>query len=958
MATSKTEKKSNLAKMDFLKSLTLLQFIGSRGRSRQPQQAQPQATGQGGSSINPITVNVNLGREKDWATIIFILTAYFIWLIDLSPGGIFGKPYKGFIFDAIVLTKVNWIGVGTSLIVTLFLLADVFMSLKKRGEDESFRYVIEMGLIALINGSTLAAYYWQAFTNPVLNISFLAVGIFTIGYLLYKKGLASVHGADLITYWTMVLTYSFFWTIWNWSSNYKAIIHMAFITLFMLLYLRKKEDINLNKLYLFTAIFLILDFYAYSYDLTIPFTKLSFPILVILTSFYCVFFTKSTFALINGILWSLAFVLLWVLPSPAYAQEIGVDFQERQSGGFINELIDPLAKAWEAFNLKITGRLDVATGGLYSAQVEKNQFEPLGVFLDKVRAAQPKFYPDEPVTIWSSIKSRTLSDPVVVRFNCFRYGKDNSRIGIRDDKIGSVNLNEGKLIPDRPFTVFTLEEKDVECTFNKDKFQPGTNPVTISAQYNFVTSAYQEVRFIDRARYQAMIKENLDSLKEFGITDKNPKTIYTNGPVEIKEIIQNPIPVDLESQVLPNLGVTLTNRDKIMDKQGKTVGQWQGKILNIEELAIVVPKGIKIEGAGCNPVPFTDYKKEDCLNSCRKTCTETCEEYDKDKQKDVKDRCLTNCADKGPKSEITRKCDNECNILFKDEEGLTDYSGYQLDTQFIKKLPVERRKTVYEDIGRFTQFGCRLTLTPDVLEEGVGITRKYIRVRAKYNYLLENTYSVSVEAIPTPTELDYEPFEDAPEYPKFKRPQTDFIPSNIDLDGYFRSKNSELAGIGQCLRDTEKEKNVPILVILSIANLESDKSGGQWSTLSGLAQVNYNLFGIKCSTNYINNICTFTDKRECCKGWSKTKADIIYEPNAPNVYKAYKNNCESIRDFAKLIAENPRYKIAMDFNKNPEEMIKKIGEAGYATDPTWASKVIARMNIIKNDILKAGAVIS
>ena len=479
-----------------------------------------------------------------------------------------------------------------------------------------------------------------------------------------------------------------------------------------------------------------------------------------------------------------------------------------------------------------------------------------------------------------------------------------------------IDDNEGSIEPKRPFTVFTLEEKDVECTFNPDlknpKFQPGANPITISAQYNFVTSAYQEVRFIDRGRYQAMIKENLDPLQEFGITDKNPKTIYTNGPVDIKEIIQNPVTVDLSSSVLPNLGIKLENRDKITDKQGRTVGQWQGKILNIDELAIVVPKGIKIAGAGCTPAPFIDFKKEDCLNSCRKTCTDTCEEYDKDKQKDVKDKCLANCLDTSAQSVVTRKCNDECDILFKDEEGLTEYSGYQLDTKFIKNLPEERRKSVYEDIGRFTQFGCRLVLNNDILEEGSSITRKYIRVRAKYNYLLESTYSVPIEQIPSSTTIIY----------------ITYTPSNTDIDTYFKEKKSPMEGLGQCMKEAEQRTKVPVLLMLGVAGQENSFAKSQ------LALQSKNIFSITCGSYVTSGKCKLADKNACCKDW------VTYKGTTKS-FRQYQDFCESVNDFADLISDPLKlYAEAMKYTGNPVKMVEEMMKAGYAEEgQSWANGV-------------------
>ena len=165
--------------------------------------------------------------------------------------------------------------------------------------------------------------------------------------------------------------------------------------------------------------------------------------------------------------------------------------------------------------------------------------------------------------------------------------------------------------------------------------------------------------------------------------------------------------------------------------------------MKIEELAIIAPKGIKISGENCKPAPFKDYTKENCYQSCKKTCKETCEEHaDTNKKKECEDGC-----DLGYPTDLSVKCTDECDILFKDEAGASDYTGYQLD---VKSEKLKERKGVFEEIGRFTQFGCRLMLEPDVLELNVPITTKFIRARAKYKYLVESTYSVPVEPVPGP----------------------------------------------------------------------------------------------------------------------------------------------------------------------------------------------------------------
>jgi len=171
-----------------------------------------------------------------------------------------------------------------------------------------------------------------------------------------------------------------------------------------------------------------------------------------------------------------------------------------------------------------------------------------------------------------------------------------------------------------------------------------------------------------------------------------------------------------------------------------------------------------------------------------------------------------------------------------------------------------------------------------------------------------------------------------------------YIPSNTEIDAYLKNINSPLAGIGQCIIDSEKRTKVPAIVILGVTIHESNYGK------SGLAQKSKNLFGIKCSQNYISNICTFSDKKECCKVWDKTALDLKYELNALNAYRIYQNWCESVNDFTDLISKFSRYKEAMQHTDNPELMITKIREAGYATDPNWARGITSIMRIAQNEI--------
>ena len=778
------------------------------------------------------------------------------------------------------------------------------------------------------------------------------IGFGAIIFLLWtykKKGIQSPL-PNFLSYLFMSFVFSFFWVNNGWIKNPKAIIHAAYIIFFGFLYIMPREK-NPVFWHILIPSMLIIDFYGYGALFGSDLLVVKFiPVLVLFVITYCYQKTKSWYAMTTFVL-IVTLILILSLQATGYEGST-FTFTPQEGGPTFSSFMET---AFGKTKDVIASQLDVATGGLFRGIVEKNQYESLGVYFANVKPADPRFYNDEPVTIWGTIRSKTYQEPVIVNFKCFRW-KDNKRIPAE------------KYMPDT-FPVFQLEESDVECTFQQkegSQLDLGYNTIIFSAEYNFATNAYQKAYFIDRERYRAMVRENLDPFTEFGIKDKKPASVSTNGPVEIGINMQPLTGVSSTYQVAPTLGVSLFNRKEIQDKDKRLITKWEGKIKNVAELIILTPPGVVIPNIGecekekfkdgkcpCNR-PFKTYKVGDCEDSCKKQVKEPCDNSctTKDSAGTIKtdENCIKEC------DSTAKKCNKECTFLFTPDpgEGSADqkYNAYALDVEAITY------RDEYKDIDKFKTFLCRIEPKPEVLGNSP-ITTRYFRVRARYNYLLENSVKITVEQAPTPL-ADTIPFEDIDVAPFIKsRPAPELYagyPSNTDIDKYFKSKNSDLTGIGQCIKDVEQQTKVPATVILAVANLESRDFRPE--KLSGLAKLNYNLFGIKCSEYYRNVLCTFGDRKQCCKGYSKTSLDITYEPNASNVYRAYPNYCESVKDFANLISTSDRYKSSMDFVSNPQEMVKRIGKAGYATDPAWPGKVIARMSIIEEEIKKSSSVVT
>ena len=61
-------------------------------------------------------------------------------------------------------------------------------------------------------------------------------------------------------------------------------------------------------------------------------------------------------------------------------------------------------------------------------------------------------------------------------------------------------------------------------------------------------------------------------------------------------------------------------------------------------------------------------------------------------------------------------------------------------------------------------------------------------------------------------------------------------------------------------------------------------------------------------------------------------------------FRAYNSIAESFVDHGKFFLENARYTAAMAATNDPRQFAIEINRAGYATDPSYASKLIGLMD--------------
>ena len=129
-----------------------------------------------------------------------------------------------------------------------------------------------------------------------------------------------------------------------------------------------------------------------------------------------------------------------------------------------------------------------------------------------------------------------------------------------------------------------------------------------------------------------------------------------------------------------------------------------------------------------------------------------------------------------------------------------------------------------------------------------------------------------------------------------------------------------------------KELGVDAEVIIAIAALETGW-GKHLPTDNGGSSNNY--FGIKADNRWA--------------GENVTSQTLEFEENTFNElkqsFRAYENMKESFNDFANFILNNERYSQALEFAHDTKRFLQEIQNAGYATDPKYADKIL---NVLGN----------
>ncbi|MDY0962515.1 flagellar assembly peptidoglycan hydrolase FlgJ [Massilia sp. CFBP9026] len=133
----------------------------------------------------------------------------------------------------------------------------------------------------------------------------------------------------------------------------------------------------------------------------------------------------------------------------------------------------------------------------------------------------------------------------------------------------------------------------------------------------------------------------------------------------------------------------------------------------------------------------------------------------------------------------------------------------------------------------------------------------------------------------------------------------------------------------------EQTTGVPAKFMLGQAALETGWGKRMIKNADGTSS--NNLFGIKAGPGWKGKVATAVTT-EYVNGKPQTRVEK---------FRAYDTPADSFRDYAKLIANNPRYEKVIASGGDAESFAKGLQRAGYATDPNYAAKLT---RLIKNSL--------
>ena len=134
-----------------------------------------------------------------------------------------------------------------------------------------------------------------------------------------------------------------------------------------------------------------------------------------------------------------------------------------------------------------------------------------------------------------------------------------------------------------------------------------------------------------------------------------------------------------------------------------------------------------------------------------------------------------------------------------------------------------------------------------------------------------------------------------------------------------------IEAIAPAAQTSMQATKIPASFVIAEGALESG-----WGS-SMLAEKGLNLFGVKADPSWKGATIDMRTREFLHGEW------VI----VPAKWRKYADWLDCINDHANFLLDNPRYKPAFEHSDDAESFTRAVAAAGYATDPTYAGKIIS-----------------
>jgi len=167
----------------------------------------------------------------------------------------------------------------------------------------------------------------------------------------------------------------------------------------------------------------------------------------------------------------------------------------------------------------------------------------------------------------------------------------------------------------------------------------------------------------------------------------------------------------------------------------------------------------------------------------------------------------------------------------------------------------------------------------------------------------------------------------------------DSAPTDVAAPVFEKPKDF-VSALTETAKSVEKKLGIPFEVVIAQSALET--GWGQKIIKDKDGTSSNNLFNIKADSRWSGE--------KVNKETLEFEQGAVVKKNEP--FRVYQSIADSVNDYVEFLSSSDRYKGALENKGNVEHFLQGLQQAGYATDPNYANKILATLSKVTNLINK------